>query len=388
MANIVKYQTSKGETRYRVRYRKPDGTQTDKRGFKRKIDATNWAAKQVTVAKAEGTFIDPQAGKATIGSLWPAWLASKKLKCKPSYIESLEREWHTRVEPKWGKRELASITRGEVQEWVTLLHDGITDKGGESIKPVSATVILRATGILSGIFRQAQRDRLIVSNPCDDVDKPRKRRKEHRYLTVDELIRLADESDWRRLIVLTLGLTGIRWGEMAGLQVGDVDLERHRLWIRRSATEVRRRIVVDTPKSDQWRQVVFPDLLEEPLRELCEGRRADDILFTAPDGGYVRRTHGPNTTSSWFYWARRRAGIEGDMTVHDLRHTAASLMVKSGANVKAVQNQLGHSSAAMTLDVYADLFDDDLDAVGRAMNELLLKKNVGKMWAKNKSEAA
>ena len=65
MANVTRYKTSKGETRYRVRYRKPDGTQTDKRGFKRKVDAENWAAKRVTVAKAEGTYIDPQAGKAT-----------------------------------------------------------------------------------------------------------------------------------------------------------------------------------------------------------------------------------------------------------------------------------------------------------------------------------
>ena len=61
------------------------------------------------------------------------------------------------------------------------------------------------------------------------------------------------------------------------------------------------------------------------------------------------------------------------MTIHDLRHTAASLMVKSGANVKAIQRQLGHTSAAMTLDVYADLFDEDLDSVGESMNELLLQ---------------
>ncbi|MBI0146070.1 tyrosine-type recombinase/integrase [Bifidobacterium sp. M0399] len=61
------------------------------------------------------------------------------------------------------------------------------------------------------------------------------------------------------------------------------------------------------------------------------------------------------------------------MTIHDLRYTAASLMVKSGANVKAVLRQLGHTSAAMTLDVYADLFDEDLDSVGESMNELLLQ---------------
>lgn len=56
------------------------------------------------------------------------------------------------------------------------------------------------------------------------------------------------------------------------------------------------------------------------------------------------------------------------MTVHDLRHTAASLAVSAGANVKAVQRMLGHASAAMTLDVYADLFDDDLDAVAAALD--------------------
>jgi integrase len=56
------------------------------------------------------------------------------------------------------------------------------------------------------------------------------------------------------------------------------------------------------------------------------------------------------------------------MSPHDLRHTAASLAVSAGANVKAVQRMLGHASAAMTLDVYADLFDDDLDAVAVALN--------------------
>ena len=69
------------------------------------------------------------------------------------------------------------------------------------------------------------------------------------------------------------------------------------------------------------------------------------------------------------------------MTIHDLRHTAASLMVQSGANVKTVQRQLGHKSAAMTLDVYADLFDDDLDDLSERMGGLLFSQDVGKMWA-------
>ena len=77
-----------------------------------------------------------------------------------------------------------------------------------------------------------------------------------------------------------------------------------------------------------------------------------------------RATRGERT---WFKTALVRAGLE-PMTVHDLRHTAASLAVSAGANVKAVQRMLGHASAAMTLDVYADLFDDDLDAVADALD--------------------
>jgi integrase len=67
------------------------------------------------------------------------------------------------------------------------------------------------------------------------------------------------------------------------------------------------------------------------------------------------------------------------ITIHDLRHTAASLAVSSGANVKAVQRMLGHASAATTLDVYADLFDDDLDAVAEALDRHAAESVVVKM---------
>jgi integrase len=78
--------------------------------------------------------------------------------------------------------------------------------------------------------------------------------------------------------------------------------------------------------------------------------------------------------------ALKDAGLE-PMTLHDLRHTAASLAVSAGANVKAVQRMLGHASAAMTLDTYADLFDDDLNAVSDRLDEAYEKSVVGKMWA-------
>jgi integrase len=76
------------------------------------------------------------------------------------------------------------------------------------------------------------------------------------------------------------------------------------------------------------------------------------------------------------------------VTPHDLRHTSASLVVSAGANVKAVQRMLGHPSAAMTLDVYADLFDDDLEAVAVAFDQARSQANVGTGWAERWSSTA
>ena len=80
----------------------------------------------------------------------------------------------------------------------------------------------------------------------------------------------------------------------------------------------------------------------------------------------------PNSRDGWFAAAVRRAQkLDPDfpkVSPHDLRHTAASLAISAGANVKAVQRMLGHASAAMTLDTYADLFDDDLDLVAGALS--------------------
>ncbi len=80
----------------------------------------------------------------------------------------------------------------------------------------------------------------------------------------------------------------------------------------------------------------------------------------------------PNSKDGWFANAVKRARLRDGsfpvVTPHDLRHTAASLAISAGANVKAVQRMLGHASAAMTLDTCADFFDDDLDFVASALS--------------------
>ena len=90
----------------------------------------------------------------------------------------------------------------------------------------------------------------------------------------------------------------------------------------------------------------------------------DGLVFTAPKGGPLRSS--PFRQTVWMP-AVEAAGLE-QLRIHDLRGTAASLMISTGANIKAVQRQLGHASAAMTLDLYGHLYEDDLDALSDALN--------------------
>ena len=113
----------------------------------------------------------------------------------------------------------------------------------------------------------------------------------------------------------------------------------------------------------------------EPLAQLCEGKSRDQLLFG--NGDNYLPTPTPTPKDGWFFGARRHATanhslFQANLTLHDLRRAAASLAISAGANVKAVQRMLGRASAAMTFDTYADLFDDDLDAVASALDQAQL----------------
>jgi integrase len=168
------------------------------------------------------------------------------------------------------------------------------------------------------------------------------------------------------VLILVLGFCGLRWGEVAALRVKRVDLLRRRLTVAESVTEVRGRLVWGTPKSHQTRSVPIPRSLVDLLVEQTKFKSADDLLFTTWHGRPLRNL---NFRRDVFDKAADDAGVR-DLTPHELRHTAASLAVSAGANIKAVQAMLGHASAAMTLDVYSGLFDADLDGVADRIDTL------------------
>ena len=368
MATIEAYETNSGR-RYLVRYRTRERTQTMRRGFKTKRDAEAFAS-EVVVSVSAGEYISPTAARVTVGDLGPDWLLRKRT-VKPSYQRSLNTSWRVHVEPRWGSVFVGDITATAVQAWVTELSVGKAARGKQpAVEGRSATIVSRAHGVLAGILDDAVKERRIRVNVARGVSLPRKSRRSRTYLDHQEVAALAANAGTHSTFVYVLAYCGLRWGEATGLRVKNVDLRRQRLTIEENAVEDAGKIIVGTPKTHEQRSVPFPDFLGELLATAVEGKRRNDLVFPRDDGTHMLRPkpRTPTNSGGWFESAVRRAGIPR-VTPHDLRHTAASLAVSAGANVKAVQKMLGHKSAAMTLDVYADLFDTDLDAVATRLDE-------------------
>lgn len=386
MGSIDAYESAKGR-RYRVRWRDPEHQQREKRGFRTKREAEQYAA-TVEVAMMRGTYFEPSQSRVTVGELAIDWLANKEQALKPSSFSPIRIAWRVYVEPRWAATAIGAIRPSAVEKWIRKVSLGkavtVRVRPGNGGKPRSAGVVLRALGILAGILDVAVRDGRIPSNPARGASNlPRKAtNKRRRYLTNEEVFRFAGRApdDMRSVLILTLAYTGIRWGEAVALRVGDINLERGRLSIHQTATEVDGIIHVGPPKSWEARSVPFPAFLAPRLKALASGKKRSDLLFPARAGGYLARPSTARNGQSWWLTALRDAGLE-HLTPHDLKHTAASLAVSAGANVKALQRMLGHKSAAMTLDTYADLFEDDLGSVAERLNERVLAESSGELWS-------
>lgn len=351
MASITK----RPNGQWRARYRDLSGHE-HARHFARKIDATRWLD-SVATAIETGTYVDPKAGQSTLGEYAPTWL-SRQVHLKPSTRSRYTTLVHHHLIPVFGSTPLAKIEHSAVAAWtVALLESGL-----------AAPTVRHAHRVLHMMLNAAIDDGHLARNPASRIKLPRDHKREKRFLTHEQVEALAHAAGQDRLVVLVLAYCGLRFGELAALRVRNVDPLRRRLQIEQSATEVDGVMVFGTPKSHQCRSVPVPRSLTDEIAAACVAKAQADLVFTAPQGGVLwlrnwrRRVFDP---------AVETAGI-GELTPHELRHTAASLAVAEGANVKAVQRMLGHASAAMTLDTYADLFDDDLDAVAAALDDAKL----------------
>ncbi|MBF6138691.1 tyrosine-type recombinase/integrase [Nocardia farcinica] len=371
MATIEPYDSAKGK-RYRVRYRKPDGKQTDKRGFRTKKDAEKFA-NTVEVKKLTGEFIEASAGRVTFSEFAEAWFKGK-VNLAPSTRARYRGVLDTHLIPTFGTDHLGDLTHERIQVWIT---------GSAAV--MSPASVRKNITVLNQVCAEAVRRRRIAVNPAAEVELPTSVHVEKRYLTVAQVSALAkaagtvtadpkkvgekrhaaltEAAASRRVLVYLLAYAGLRFGEAAALRVADVNVLRSRLRIHRSVTQVSGRMVYGAPKNGKARDVAVPKFLLDMLRETIDGKAPETLVFPAANGEPLRLR---NVRRDWWNPAVKAAkdsGVPDGFTPHELRHTAASLAIRAGASIKSVQRMLGHSSASLTLDRYGHLFEDELDGV-------------------------
>jgi integrase len=358
---IRKRVNSAGAPRYQVRYLVRDPTSASgwvetSATFPTLREAKAFKAERDNEAALGARRFDPRLGRIPLSRIWEQYSALKKPAVSAKTWSGYTQHWHLRIAPQFGHIPVDEISRASVQQFVDTLTVG----------PWAKVSTLR---LLRSILDVAREDGRIHHNPAHGVSAGRiPERERHRYLTAAEVAALADACKDHGDIVLILAYTGLRWSELVGLRVGDIDLIARRLHVRRAAPEVEGRIIVGPPKTRAAKRTVpLPQIVIDVLTPRIAGRPPDQPAVASPNGAMLRS----NNWRRHAHWTEAlRATKLAPLTIHDLRHTYASLARKSGADLRYVQKTMGHSTPTVTANIYSDLYADELDQVATNLDRL------------------
>lgn len=361
--------------------------------FTRRSDAEAFVASLEEDIRSD-RYIDPTAREQSFTVIAEAWLASKN-RIKDSTWRRYRRELDNYVLPKWGTTPVGSITRPQIDAWVLQLRDGTAphqfDKN-QRIKTTARKPVKMAPAYLQhvvritfgGALRYALAENIIGRNPLANVELPRTEGDLEHDLpqlsfpdietladTARELTKRADD----RVLLQLLAYSGPRIGEATALKVKDLDVAGNRARIHRTWTVDRDgRRKLGPVKTWEKRWLPIPAFLTTELANLTANRDPEEYVFQTARAAAVDGTNWYNRV-----WKKTRAaaGLATSMSVHDLRHVAATNAIAAGADVKLVQQMLGHKDATETLNTYAHLWPDRvaevIAAVDRRRTEALAK---------------
>lgn len=219
--------------------------------------------------------------------------------------------------------------------------------------------------VLTHMLKMAVQDGKITRSPTVGVGLPERtshETEEHRYLTHSEFWAVVDATpDYWKPLVITLGGTGIRWGELAALTVGDVDTENGALRITKAEKQDPdnpSKTIVGPPKTKKGRRTVsLPRDVLDVLEPLLEGRKRTDRLFLPPNGGPLR--HRTFYRDIWLKKSVGQSGIrEPYPRLHDLRHSHVAWLIAINTHPSVIQRRLGHEKITTTLDTYGHLLPE------------------------------
>jgi integrase len=344
------------------------------RSFERKVDAERWLTEEVAKLN-RGEWIDPRAGSVPYHQWAESWLEGHRHNVTPKTQAGYESLLRSRVLPVFGRTELRLISPESVRRWVAeMASEGL-----------SGARIRQAHQVLSASLEVAVDDGLIGRNPCAKVKLPKVRKRRQLFLSAPQVTSLARAAETQQVgagtLVMLLAYSGLRWGEATALRPSSIDTGRRRVRVVEAYSEVRGELILGPPKTHETRTVIVPSFVANRLEDYLAaefGGRVLELVFPAPNGGPLRSS--TFRRSVWLPAVEAAPGVPEGLLVHDLRDTAASLAISAGASIKAVQRMLGHASAAMTLDTYGSLFEDDLedlaDRMGAKYGEAAAASNI------------
>jgi integrase len=309
--------------------------------------------------------------RQTAATYLRSWLEIVKPTVRDSAYISYEKKVRLYLIPRLGRVKLARLDAQMVQEAYAWM---LTER------KLSPTTVAHTAGVLKHALKDAVRLGIIPRNVCDAVDPPKKvKRKVNVYTReqVSQLLAATEGSDYEAIIALAV-TTGARLGELLALTWTATDLDRARITIQAGRAETLDGWADTAPKTDSANRVIpltarVVSLLRDHRKALIERRlwlgdswQEHDYVFPNQIGGQL----GHATVERAFAKIVLRAGLK-PAKVHDLRHSAASLMLANGVPVAEVARILGHASPAITLRLYAHAIPGSEHVAVAAMEAIL-----------------
>ncbi len=296
--------------------------------------------------KAGGTLVADTQKNMTDYLNW--WLDNAAaLTVRPKTLEWYRQVCATHIKPKLGTVKLQKLAPVHVQ---TVIAEMARDKKSPRMRQIVYALLHRSLVV-------AVKQGMVTRNVVEAVDRPTVPKHEITPMSAEQAGKFLAEAESDRLFAmyaLALG-TGMRQGELFGLEWADIDLKAGTLQVRRTLVDIKGVFTTNEPKTDSGRRLIeLPEfcvaaLWNHKAQLLAEGLAANPRVFTTPEGKPLSRS---SVTHASFRHILKRAGITG-IRFHDLRHTTASLLLAAGTHPKVVQERLGHSNISMTMDIYS-----------------------------------
>lgn len=356
-----------------------------------KKDAEVELAKFVTEVQ-NGLVIDGKSLKfSEFTEIWKRDYGSKEL--APSTYKRYCRMLETRLLPYFGHFYINKIKPTDIMKFYDLLEKDTQlvrkkgNNGSKTKKPLSGKTILEHHRLLRAMLHKAVYWQLIVTNPAERVQPPKARKPKRRSyddeqtkILLENLELLPNEDTKYKVAIILTVFTGVRLGELMGLEWQDVDFKNGIISINRSSQYLADMgVFTKVPKTESSiREIAIPEFIISLLEEyklLYEEQKSiygelwtnSDRLFVQADGKPMH----PSTISKWFVKYVGQIGLPV-INFHGLRHTNASLLVAQNIDIAVISARLGHAQISTTLDFYVHPLLSHNRKAGYALENLLL----------------